>query len=78
MAAKSSISMLAEASLIRIEAALGEGFVMPRQGKDEALLRAQQLAAIADYLEAQREPIANGLTAMKELKPVAVKPTKKK
>jgi hypothetical protein len=53
MAAKVAIAILTETSIKRIEAALGEGFTLPTQGKDRDMLRALQFAAIADCLEAR-------------------------
>jgi hypothetical protein len=53
MAAKVAIAIQRDDAMQRIETMLGEGFTLPRQGKDADLLFAQQLTAIADCLEAR-------------------------
>lgn len=70
----------------------GEGFILPTQGRDPDLLHAVQLEAIADFLAAQvkRDPSPdvdplvedsaelNALIAMREMKPVENKGTRKR
>jgi len=83
MAAKSSIGMMREAAIAKLQSVLsemyGEDFTLPTQGKDTDLLHAQQLAYIADYLESKIPVVANGLTMMQEMQPVKVvsKPIRK-
>lgn len=67
MAAKVAIAMLRNDAMQRIETMLGEGFNLPRQGKDADLLFAQQLDAIATHLE-QREA-SKAVAVMIENKP---------
>jgi hypothetical protein len=78
MAAKSSIGMMREAAISKLQSVLsemyGEAFVLPTQGKDTDLLHAQQLCYIADYLESKLAAPENGLTMMQEMKPVKVTP----
>ncbi len=60
MAAKIAIAMRTQAATKRLNqvmtALYGEGFVLPTRGKDAGLLHAQQLEAIAEFLEAQSQP----------------------
>lgn len=63
MASKLAVALMEEDAIKRIEQAL-PGFVMPRQGRDPMLMRAQRLAAIADYLEGHTAPEATETSVM--------------
>lgn len=76
MAAKSAIGMMRNSALERIEKAL-PGFIMPTQGRDPDLLHAQQLEAIADWLEEHQAPIANAQSVIDSLEVVNAKAKRK-
>lgn len=67
MATATAINMRKNAALERIENVL-PGFEMPRQGNNPDLIMAQQVEAIADWLERYyQKPVVNGLSRMQEL-----------